>query len=391
MKKQTTSNNISNIKIKIVRTLDELLVHANQWNQLALQAPQQLPMLSYAWIAAYFEHRVKSDEFWRCFLAYDGEQLVGVLPLIVTPRRTLGLKSVILRTPYDNHTVSVDLLALPGREHEIIPEIIKSAMNEYPRWFSFEFKRLPDTSPTLRVLLNDNKTIIPVKEYDGIGDYLAVEGDYEKYWKDLSSSTRRNLRNRERKLERLTRGEPAFIIEDSASEKELSLFMKVEAAGWKARTGSAILNSPPLVSFYNNLTCHLAAPGWLEWQFLQAGGKTYAANLSIKFNRSLVIWKLGYDETYSNCAPGSLLFERVIQHAFESGKVDEINLLTDMPWHKQWKTKKRNYYNLYLYPKRPIPLLLGAFPRKLLIFLRRVPGLRSGYNYLRTLLKRNTS
>ena len=153
--------------------------------------------------------------------------------------------------------------------------------------------------------------------------------------------------------------------------------MKVEAAGWKSRAGSAILMSPKLIAFYQALTSRLADRGKLEWHFLSAEEKTIAAHLAVRCGRSLVLWKIGYDEEFAQCAPGSILLKHTIKRAFESGEIDEVNLVTNQSWHSNWKPHQRPYYDLWIYPLRPLPVIVGGLPKQSRIVLRRVPILRS--------------
>ena len=71
------------LRIEIVRTIGNLESKSVAWNELALKAPQQLPMLSHAWVASYFEHRLAARESWFCIFAYDDDNLVGVLPVVI--------------------------------------------------------------------------------------------------------------------------------------------------------------------------------------------------------------------------------------------------------------------------------------------------------------------
>jgi hypothetical protein len=75
-----------------------------------------------------------------------------------------------------------------------------------------------------------------------------------------------------------------------------------------------------------------------------------------------VLPKIAYDEAYAKCGPGNLLFEQTVRSAFERGNIDEINCLTDMPWHRSWRMDQSNYARLWIYPKRPLASLFGALP-----------------------------
>jgi hypothetical protein len=126
----------------------------------------------------------------------------------------------------------------------------------------------------------------------------------------------------------------------------------------------------------------------LEWHFLEAEGKTIAAHLALQINRSLIILKICYDEAYSSYSPGAVLFEKMFERAFHSGKVDEVNLLTDYAWNQNWQAERRSYYNLYLFPDKPLSTLAGYIPLKMRIGLRQVPAVHQAYHFCLNCLKR---
>src|SRR5437868_5595195 len=113
------------IEVLTVRTLADLEVYGEEWNRLATAARQQLPMLSYAWVSAYLSHRVLPEESWFCLLAREHGRLIGVLPLVASPRRLLGRQGCVLRTPRDEHTLTGDLVAAPGREQEVARTLVR--------------------------------------------------------------------------------------------------------------------------------------------------------------------------------------------------------------------------------------------------------------------------
>lgn len=381
------------LAVIVVRTLDVLAGHAEPWNRLASSSPQQAPMLSYAWMSAYFEHRLQPGESWFCLFAYDDSELVGVLPVVVSPRPggpLAGGARTVLRTPYDPHTISIAPLVAAGREFEVIPRLLDAAGETRRGWFCMEMERVPESSPVVAVLDAAGHMAghagghgFVIKELRSTGAYLPIRGEFGAYRDGLSRNFRNNLNKARNKLRKLAGVETRFLAGADATEAQLAQFAQVEAASWKGEAGTAIAASPALVAFYTTLTRRLSQAGWLEWHFLQAEGKTIAANLAIRLERSLLLWKLGYDHAYARCSPGSLLFEQLAERAFADGAIQEINLMTDWAWYDNWQMEKRRCFNLHLYPRRPAPLLLGYAPRRAKAYLRDSPTVQQARQYVR--------
>jgi CelD/BcsL family acetyltransferase involved in cellulose biosynthesis len=359
-----------------VRRLSDLQPYIEAWDRLALASHQQLPALSHAWVSTYFEHRLLRDEKWCCLLALAGSRLVGVLPLILTPEKVLGFQRVLLRPPRDPHTISADVIVEVGYEALVLKAFLAALEQVTPQWHAAKFLRLPQSSPTLLLPDNEYHRCSIIREPAGVGAYLPVVGDYAGYRASLSGNFRSNLNKAARKLADLEGVKYEFLTTEDRALEGLERFMAVETSGWKGREGSAIGQHPTLVDFYSTLVQRLAAKGWLEWQFLVADGKTLAGNFTVRCGRSMAICKLGYDESYAKCGPGNMLFEHAIERAFEAEDIDQIDMMSDMPWYYNWKMQKRQYHDFWVFPHHPLSIVADIVPRKSRRSLHRIRLLR---------------
>ncbi|MGM0575306.1 MAG: GNAT family N-acetyltransferase [Myxococcota bacterium] len=351
------------MQIRTVRDLDALAEHGEAWNRLAERAPQGVPMISWAWVSAYLRHRLGPEESWLAVLAFDGDDLVGVLPLIDGPREDPWPHLRVLTAPRDPHTICGDALAAPGREHEILPALVEAALDAVPDAARLDLERVPSTSPTVALARPSTGPVLWTRHAAGRGGYLAIRGDFEGYRADLSSNFRSNLNKARRKLDRLDGVRYSFLHGDRADPADLDRFLEVEADNWKGREGTAIACSPDLVAFYRDLVGGLAEAGWLEWQFLEADGRDLAANLAVRIGGRVVLWKLGYRDGDSKCAPGNLLLEACIERAFEEG-LREVDMMTDHAFYERWNMRWRTYQTLHGWAGRPRALLLGYLPER---------------------------
>jgi len=372
----------SDRRVLVVDRIEELREHADAWNTLAFDAPPRIPTSSYAWVSAYFEHCLAPGETWRCVLAYDrdGGRLVGVLPLIASG----GFFRRRLRTPHDGHTIAVGPLVAPGDEGSVLDALLCAAWASEPRASWIELADVVASSP-LVARLDAHLHLVMTRRP---GSYLRVDGDQEQYQASLSKNFRSNQRKARNKLKKLADVEQAFLTGEDASSAQLPEFAPVEASGWKGRESSAIQASPAHMAFYTTLADRLAEAGWLEWHFLRAEGRAIAANLAVRFHRSILVWKLAYDETHARCSPGGMLFQALVDRVFPDPDIDEINLLTDAPWYGNWRMDKREFLRVRLYRWRPGSLLLGLVPDGVVARARRSRTLRSAVQTVRRWLSR---
>lgn len=344
------------LTLSVIRRLDELAQYEDAWNALAWAAPQQSPMLGYAWVAAHLEHRLPAGASWLVVVATRVQKLVGVLPLLITPLRVLGLTRQKLSTPYDGHTNSGDALIDAQAGDEVLPKLFAAAFDAVPDAVSLTVTRTPQASPTVSVAASE-KIPLMMAEVDSRGAYLLVPENFDTYRSGLGRNFRSNLNKAANKLAKLPGVEYQFMRGADAAVADLERLIAVEASNWKGQAGSSIASDPATIAFYSRLVRNLAYAGWLEWHFLKADGKTIAGNLCMRFADSVVLWKLGYDEQYASCSPGGMVMQELLKRACETRDTREINLTTDQPWYSNWQMVYRDYFNVTIVKRSPIALL----------------------------------
>jgi Acetyltransferase (GNAT) domain len=371
------------VRVIAVSDLSILESHAGAWNQLALSMGAALPMVSHAWVASYFEHQLRPGEKWLCLLAYRDDKLLGVLPLLIIPHSIWGIRSPRLRMPGNYDTVSVDAVLSESDPEKVFGYLLFALRKAFPSFQSLEFSLLPEKSATLALSGRMAKYFFVVSESAGFGNYIRIDGTYEKFLDDLSHNFRRNLKKNSKKIEQLPNLATDFHGGGELECCHLATFLDIEASGWKGKAGTSIRQSPSLKAFYEALDKRLRKLGWLEYHFLRSGDKAIAGHLAVRFGRTLVLTKIGYDEAYAQGAPGNYLFDKNLRRAFERHDTDLIDCLSDEPWHHNWNACRRPYYNLYLYPRRIIPAIFGLIPRKIHQSARKIPILHNLYHRIR--------
>lgn len=337
------------LRVEITRALGDLDSHREAWNSLAARSPQQLPMLSHAWTATYLEKALPPGSRWACFFAYRGPTLAAVLPVVTRQATRFGVGALALRTPRDGHTQIGDLLFASVDDVDAVPAVLSAVAREFPNAPYLEINHFPASSTLLAALRSDALAGPHTWHEDGFGAYLPVPADFASYRNSLSKNFRNNLNKATNKVAHLRDVAFRFTGGRTTSQEDFTDFLTVEASGWKGQAGSAIAKSPRLVEFYATLVRRLGEVGWLEWQFMTGDGCTLAANLAIRMPKSLVIWKLGYNDAYSRCSPGSILLEELVKREVAERAIEEINLTTNQPWYDNWEMRRRTYYTARFY------------------------------------------
>jgi CelD/BcsL family acetyltransferase involved in cellulose biosynthesis len=338
------------VEVRVATSLDPLDEHAEAWDRLAMASSERLPMLSHAWVSSFLENRNLGGAPWQCFFAYQDAELVGVLPLIGAREGVLGR----LRGPADSHTeFAYPLLAADAAPSALVA-LVEAASVLAPgirmRWY-----RVREDSPVLASLsaLGPRMRVLrPVSSRGSLVRTTGPRGDFEA---TMHGNFRRNLRKAANRAARDHSVAFQFVGGAEAQNPELlKRFLHVESSGWKGATGTAIARSPQLVAFYEALTRRLAQRGWLEWHTMEFDREPVACHLAVRFGGAVALPKIGYDEMYARYGPGNLLFRELLERSFNDPTVDEVNCLTDQPWHNNWGMRKVGYADVMISPRGPV-------------------------------------
>lgn len=122
----------------------------------------------------------------------------------------------------------------------------------------------------------------------------------------LRGKRRKELGRQRRRLSDL--GEVAVSTHEGADvASALDLFLALEAAGWKGRRGSAMLQRADARRFVREAIPSLAAIGAARIVRLTCGGETAAAAIVLRDGVRAWLWKIAYDERLAKRSPGVLL------------------------------------------------------------------------------------
>ncbi|MEA3640881.1 MAG: GNAT family N-acetyltransferase [Lamprobacter sp.] len=350
-------------ELRVVAVTDpaELDAHAAAWDRLIQSCPVAYPSQSHGWLKAFYRYKLDPEEQMLCLFVYQGARLVGVLPLVGGFRaHGLGRAGHHYRVPWhDYHTVRVDLLTA-SNPASILRACLRhlSATGSGPpiiRW-----RKVPATSPTLTAFQEGLEDLGLLYRSSGLEHRLSLPTDFDAFLGGLDSKFRRELLRQERRLKE--RALTAYRLREASRgvEENLARFMAVEHSGWKGERGGSIQalpNDPPL---YLAAGQAFAANGWLEWNFLEADGQEIAAQFAVRLNGMLFLWKVGYRESFANCAPGHLLFLRALEQTFTQGDVKTVNFMAHRHWLRVWGVKEHPVYNLIVYSREWPPARLAT-------------------------------
>jgi CelD/BcsL family acetyltransferase involved in cellulose biosynthesis len=147
---------------------------------------------------------------------------------------------------------------------------------------------------------------------DTVGEFTSWESSR------LSSSHRRTMRRRQRRLSEL--GEVQFHVYDGKQRLSelLDEGFALEASGWKGQAGTAVSSRPAVHGFFRDFLFDAAELGILRMFFLRLNGAAIACHFTIEDQQALSSLKIAFDEQYRSFSPGVLINRATIEYCFQS-------------------------------------------------------------------------
>jgi CelD/BcsL family acetyltransferase involved in cellulose biosynthesis len=336
------------IRVETISDYQEFLRLEPVWNELADAAGLDHPFLEHAWIRTW----------WECFGAGStlqilvlkaGDQPIAIAPLILTPIRMWGIKVRRLGFFYNAHVPRADFI-VTGRPGEAYRAIWTHLFHKCS-WDLLQFCQLPEGSETLdaipRLAADDD---CPSGAWlSGASPYLPLGTSWDRYFAGLPAKHRGNLRNRLRRLKGMGSLEMEAITSNEKLADALESGLKLEAAGWKGKSRTAISCDPATSRFYSAVARRAADRGWLLLNFLRAGSKRIAFDYCLSYKNRIYRLKSGYDPSYARYSPSNLLFCSSLRNACEQGLTEYDFLGAAEDWKLKWTKNSRPHYWLFVF------------------------------------------
>ena len=343
------------LKVEVYPGQEGLRAISRDWEQLFAQLDSRRFFHDYGWWKSYLEGLESDPGSVSFFLIRREHQPLAIVPLKLVEQQMFGLRTRQWQLPQHWHMPLSDILcARSSSMGETFAALLRVLRREESTaWDALVFDRVLEESP-LRGLLPDARAPLHTSNLNTC-DYIDCRGSYADVTSAFSRNFRSNLNKARKKLNR----EPGVEFSSVSAPAELvrcfADFMDLEASGWKGARGSntAIKLHPPLVKFYRSLIDELGGEDAIMINCLRVGGKLIAGQFCVRYDDTLYILKLAYDEAWSHVAPGNMLLERTIQDGIAGGRFGKVNLVGNPAWFKDWRPKSQHIHTVWLFNDTP--------------------------------------
>lgn len=221
-------------------------------------------------------------------------------------------------------------------------------------------RRLPGTALVLELLcqdpeysafqtesLNDTHEVAP----HAVTLNIALNGDFESYWKSRSKKLRQNI---SRMIKRLDKEgiAPRLEVVSSPSQLEQALdrYGEIENQGWKGKQGTAIHKSNIQGQFYLDILKGFGEQGRAMVYELYLGDRLSSSQIGIANDFMLITLKTTFDESLRNYSPGRLMDYFLLDYEFGRKQFSVVEYYTNAtPELLSWGTGQRTINHIMVY------------------------------------------
>jgi CelD/BcsL family acetyltransferase involved in cellulose biosynthesis len=342
----------TSLRVELIEDEDAFLRMGPVWNRLVDEARIDHPFLRHEWVRTWWECFKPAGKL-HVLVVKEGNEPIAIAPLMLDQGRVYGCSVRRLRGIANVYTERFDLI-LTRRAKEACRAIWKFLAAESSSWDMLELRQIPEHARAAEYLrfwaFEDNFLLGQWHSSDG--PFIPIDQPWEHYIKTLSKKHLSNLRGRARGLHRIGDVRHEIVTEGEDLNRTLDEAFVLEAAAWKGKAGTAIINRPDRLAFYRSLLTSAAEGGWLRLHFLTIEGKRIAVQIALEVHNKLYILKSGYDPHYAPFAPSLLLCELMLRDAWNR-KLAEIDFLGDAErWKMEWASQTRAHSWVFIFPNR---------------------------------------
>ncbi len=303
------------------------------------------------WYQNLYEHVGADLGSLRLFvLSNKAEEVQAILPCVASAPPDGGAGELMVLANY--YSPRFDLVVNEGSiSREAAVRRIVAALSLRSDWTALTLFPLHGGADLDAFRAAAASYLLPSACFEETANWSVDIEDIGAYAESLPTLLRRTLKRKRSKLERTASYRYAIVTSPREAAAVVDDFRAVYDASWKPHE--------PYAGFIDGLVTLASRNGWLRLGLLYIDETPVAGQIWLVCKRTAAIYKLAYDQHYSEYSPGTLLTMHLLRHVVENDGVTTVDYLTgDDAYKRDWMSTRRMMYRLRIANPR---LLRGAY------------------------------
>lgn len=292
------------------------------WDKLLQGVPTASIFSTPEWLLSWFAAYGAGRQLFTVAFYDRSEGIIGLAPLTITLQRTpVGHMRVLqLLGDGSNDSDNLEILAIPGREREVVSSLCDLLVSERGRWDMASFNTMPADSPMCRELRLELKRRHWMTHADSHSCCaIPLPATWENYLQRQSPNERGKIRNLCRRLEKKYRVQYIRCCQPDELEDRLQQLFTLHSKRWqeKGQAGSFVV--PERRTFYRLLSSVLLNRGSIELWILELNETPVAVQYALRHRKIVYFLQEGFEPELKTERVGHVLRARVLRELIESG------------------------------------------------------------------------
>ncbi|MCX5799992.1 MAG: GNAT family N-acetyltransferase [Candidatus Eisenbacteria bacterium] len=324
----------------IISNFDELGAYRAEWNQLLSRSNANI-FLTWEWVSTWWEFFGTNSVLFVVAVRDAGGKLVGLAPLKISSRKTLGLFPVrLLEFIGYGSPVSpeyLDFIVAEQDYEEIVTEIVEALMRNKESWDVLYLSDVDANSPVLpllKKLLSGGNVFVWQRNFN-VCPYLRLPSSLDELLNSYSYKKRSAVKRTRKKLESSS-AVKLVLAEDPASLPhafEQAARLHRLSRQKKGETGNFCRKN--YLAFHLKLSQVIAGNGWLYLAFLEVDQRPVAFRYGYLYGSKYYDYQTGYDPQFEKNRVGAAMLGYVVEDLIAKS-VREFDFLRgehEYKWH----------------------------------------------------------
>ena len=180
---------------------------------------------------------------------------------------------------------------------------------------------------------------------------IKFHGTYDAYWSARGKNLRHNMKRQRNWLARVKiRTRLDVARKPDKMGVAVSDYARLESAGWKGVAASAVRAEEAQGQFYTTMLQGFARQNEALVYRYFFDDELVASDICLLRDKILIILKTAHDESKKGISPAHLMRHEIIQDAFQSGEISQIEFYGPArDWHLKWTDDVRTMYHVNYY------------------------------------------
>jgi len=346
----------SEVSVRVLDTAEAFAALAPDWNRLHAETALASVFTSWIWQYQWWQVYGRGQPL-RLLVAYEGTEVIGILPLHVHTTSVLGVRVRLLRlvgTGGDTNPDDLGPLLAARCPERAAAELARAAL-ALPGADLLLLTDLPPDSP-LAGAVQRAASGAGRPSVTGLCQPIAfvrLPPTWDEYLKSLSSHHRSGIRYKRNKLAK-GHGARFFVWNDAANlDAAFDRLAELHNKRWQASGGSESFASAQYLEFHRRVMKACLPRGWLRLYCLEVDGELAAMSYCYRFRNTIFCMQQGFDPGKGKLKVGNVLFSHLFEHAIAEGNQAFDFLRGEHEYKEQFSSDQRETRCVWVFRGTP--------------------------------------